>query len=72
MPSLKSNEWYTPDRYIQAVKEVLGSIDLDPASCAEANQTVGATDYYTKEDDGLEQYWKGNVFLLGWKPKRRR
>jgi ParB family chromosome partitioning protein len=62
MPT-KSNEWYTPHSYIQAVKEVLGGIDLDPASCAEANQTVGARYFYDKEDDGLAQPWYRRVYL---------
>src|SRR5207253_2666456 len=38
-------------------------IDLDPASCYEANQTVRASRYYTKEDDGLSKEWYGNVWL---------
>ncbi len=68
LPSLtqeggKSNEWYTPARYIEAAREVMGSIDLDPASCAVANQTVKATRYYTKEDNGLQQGWYGRVWL---------
>lgn len=62
-PSLKSNEWYTQARYVQAVKEVLGGIDLDPASCAEANETVQATNYFCKEEDGLMLPWFGRVFL---------
>lgn len=64
MPSsLKSNEWYTPLRYVEAVKEVLGDIDLDPASSAEANETVGAALYFDKEDNGLKYPWYGRVFL---------
>lgn len=58
-----SNEWYTPAKYIEAARTVMGSIDLDPASCELANQTVKATRYYTQEDDGLSKAWYGNVWL---------
>lgn len=58
-----SNEWYTPAVYIEAAREVMGSIDLDPASCAFANQMVKAARYYTIHDDGLLQDWHGNVWL---------
>ena len=58
-----SNEWYTPAKYIEAARLVMGSIDLDPASCEIANQTVKATRYYTQEDDGLSKAWYGNVWL---------
>lgn len=63
MVSSESNEWYTPEDYILAAKAVLGSIDLDPASCASANKVVGATTYFSKEDDGLEHPWIGRVWL---------
>lgn len=59
----KNNEWYTPAKYIEAARQVMGSIDLDPASCAKANETVRATAYYTKEQDGLLKDWHGNVWL---------
>lgn len=57
------NEWYTPTRYIEAVHQVLGRIDLDPASCEAANRTIKAKTIYTTADDGLEQSWSGRVFL---------
>lgn len=48
----KDDEWYTPAKYIEAAREVLGSIDLDPASNDFANETVKASVYYTEERDG--------------------
>ena len=57
------NEWYTPQEYADMAREVMGSIDLDPASNAEANQTIKATTFYTKDDDGLKKQWAGNVWL---------
>lgn len=41
----------------------MGHIDLDPASCAQANLVVKAGDYFTAESDGLAPDWRGNVFL---------
>lgn len=57
------NEWYTPARYIAAARELMGTIDLDPASCAYAQQTVQAGQFYTKDDDGLLYDWTGRVWL---------
>jgi len=41
----------------------MGHIDLDPASCSVANETVQAATYYSVEDDGLCQQWQGKVWL---------
>jgi hypothetical protein len=52
-------EIFTPRPIIRAATEALGGfIHLDPASCEAANEIVGATAYFTKEDDGLSQSWK--------------
>lgn len=56
-------EYYTPLKYIEAVREVLGEIDLDPASCEYANKTVKATTFFSYQDNGLDQDWKGRVFM---------
>ena len=59
----KNNEWYTPSVYVEAARATMGSIDLDPASCALANETVKATRYFTIDDDGLSQNWGGSVYI---------
>ena len=61
--SSRSEEYYTPTEYIEAARTVLGEIDLDPASCAMAQETVRAKRYFTKATDGLVQAWYGRVFL---------
>ena len=57
------DEWYTPPALIEACREALGAIDLDPASNEIANRVVKAARFFTVEDDGLAQEWEGRVFL---------
>ena len=56
-------ENYTPEKVISSVKEVLGDIDLDPASNLIAQDIVKARKYYTEKEDGLNKVWYGRVFL---------
>jgi hypothetical protein len=57
------NEWYTPEKFIEAAREAMGSIDTDPASSDLANQTVKAQTYFTADSDGLTKTWGGNVWM---------
>jgi hypothetical protein len=59
----KNNVWYTPAKYVDAAREVMGGIDLDPASCRAANEIIRATRYFTEDDDGPSQAWSGRVYM---------
>lgn len=59
----RENEWYTPADIVSDVRNVLGAIDLDPASSDQAQRTVRAVRYFTLKDDGLVQPWHGSVYL---------
>lgn len=56
-------EWYTPQKYIEAARAVMGGIDLDPASSDVAQQNVKATTHYTADDNGLNHEWRGRIWL---------
>lgn len=56
-------ERYTPAIYVEKAREVLGAIDLDPATSDYAQETVRAEDYFTVNDDGLGREWHGRVWL---------
>lgn len=56
--SQKSIEWFTPPRIVELARRAMGGqIDLDPASCEEANRVVRASRYFTQAQDGLLHPW---------------
>ncbi len=61
--SSQSNDWYTPLQYVEAARRVMGGIDLDPASSAQANQIVKANAFFDEAANGLAQGWTGRIFL---------
>lgn len=58
-----TQEHYTPEHVVEAARRTLGAIDLDPASCAAANDRVKAKQWIGLPDDGLVARWSGRVFL---------
>jgi len=65
-PKPDGDEWFTPAKYVEAARGVLGGIDLDPASKALAQETVQAARYYSlieRGEDGLALPWAGRMFL---------
>lgn len=75
-PDLTDGDFYSPPSWTAAARDVMGGIDLDPASCREANREVQATRFYGNHEDGLLQPWAGRVWLnppfgnwAAWGPK---
>jgi ParB family chromosome partitioning protein len=59
-----TTEHYTPHKIVDAARALMGGIDLDPASCAQANtEIVRAPKIFTAADDGLRHVWEGRVWL---------
>ena len=56
-------EYYTDRLIIEAARNTMGSINLDPASSLRANSLIRADNIYTKQDDGLSMDWFGNVWM---------
>jgi len=69
-----NNDWYTPPHILDAARNAMGDINLDPASSKVAQTLVKADKYFTEEDDGLSHDWFGSVWLnppysRGWVKK---
>ena len=58
-----NNEWYTPPHFIDSARNVMGSINLDPASNSHAQETVKADTFYTIDNCGLKNDWRGNIWM---------
>jgi hypothetical protein len=62
--SSASNEHYTPAEIIEAARETMGKIDLDPATTTSVNRfRVRATEFFTRKDGSLSRPWHGRVWL---------
>lgn len=55
-------EFYSPVTVVDAARDVMGGIDLDPASSLAANAVVGAKQFFTQQGDGLAHEWWGRVW----------
>jgi len=55
----------TPKEWIERCRDVMGGIELDAASCREANRcVVKAVRYFGEEDDALLQSWEAGTLFL--------
>ncbi len=63
LTSKETVEWYTPPRYIELARSVMGEIDLDPASNELAQGWIKAKTFYTATDDSLSKPWFGRMWL---------
>lgn len=61
--STKSAEHYTPPYLVEAARELMGTIDLDPASSSLAQTVVKSISFLTKADNGLTSPWYGNILI---------
>lgn len=58
--SSATDDWATPQDYFDSVVEEFGRFDLD--ACASA-ANAKAPRFFTVEDDGLAQEWRGQVWM---------
>lgn len=72
-------DFYTNPIIIDAARQAMGGVDLDPASCREANRIVRATRFFNASIDGLVHKWDAEKIWLNppfnqwdqWAPKIR-
>jgi len=60
----QSAEFYTPPELIELVREVLGQIELDPASHDMPQEWIKASRFYREEDAGHARLWIANTVWL--------
>lgn len=65
LTSTKTVNWYTPPQYIEMARQVMGSIDHDPATCNVAQLWINATVWNSLAtlESGLRIPWFGNIWL---------
>lgn len=61
-------EYFSPQPIIKAARAVMGGIDLDPASSAQANKRIGASRFFGLQFegswfDGMAEKWSGRVWM---------
>ena len=65
----KTQEWYTPAEYVDAVRDLFGGVVwLDPATTRRANDRAGGVSaryILTREQDGLSVPWHSESFDAG-------
>lgn len=61
--TMDSDSWYSPKPFVEAARETMGGLDLDPASHGEANRIVQADRFLSEAENGLTREWWGRVFL---------
>jgi hypothetical protein len=61
--SSASPEHYTPRHIWEAADDCMSGIHLDPCSNSLTEPNVAADSWYTKEMNGLNHFWYGNVFM---------
>lgn len=61
--TVTADDFHTPPPIINAARNAMGRIDLDPASSYFANREIGAKFIFMETDRGQDQKWYGNVWL---------
>lgn len=58
--------YFSPPHIVEVARQVMGGIDLDPASCREANEMIVKAERYYSDDplrSGLLNPWNGRVWM---------
>lgn len=56
-------EYYSPLPIVDAARNTMGGIDLDPFSSLTANEKIKATKIFTLDDCGFKNKWFGRVWM---------